>query len=209
VGAPPVVKRPHRNILSLGGGGRVLRFPSRSRSTRLERGSLPEEDDLYRAIGRIAANWSLLEIVSGLVLTRLVGSREETLAQAIVAGQRVESVWDTIEALLSTYGEGVDGQLAEFRRWRRTANGYRRRRNEAIHSAWSLTESSENPAAWDMMSQKAKRGARTDLFPGGVPELEILARDIAACETRLTDLSESIIEALEAGPADDAGDRPG
>jgi hypothetical protein len=60
-----------------------------------------------------------------------------------------------------------------------------------------------------MMSQKAKRGARTDLFPGGVPELEILARDIAACETRLTDLSESIIEALEAGPADDAGDRPG
>jgi hypothetical protein len=57
----------------------------------------------------------------GLVLTRLVGSREETLAQAIVAGQRVESVWDTIEALLSAYGDGVDGQLAEFRRWRRSA----------------------------------------------------------------------------------------
>lgn len=213
----PVVKRQHRTILSLGGSGRVLRFPGRSRSTKLERGPLPEEDELYRAIGRIAANWSLLEIVSGLVLTRLVGSREETLAQAVVAGQRVESVWDTIEALLSAYGESIADQLAEFRRWRRSANGYRRRRNEAIHSAWSLTESSGDPSAWDMMSQKAKRGARTDLFPGGVAELEVLARDIAACEGRLTDLSESIIEVLEAGApddtpvsaTDDAGEQPG
>jgi hypothetical protein len=64
---------------------------------------------------------------------------------------------------------------------------------------------------------EGEAGGRTDLFPGGVPELEILARDIAACEGRLTDLSESIIEALpesiiealEAGPTDNTGDRPG
>jgi hypothetical protein len=83
-------------------------------------------------------------------------------------------------------------QLDEFHAWRRAANTCRRRRNEAIHSAWSLTESSDKPAAWDMMSQKAKQGARADLFPGGVAELGELARDIAGLEARLTDLLESI-----------------
>lgn len=52
--------------------------------------------------------------------------------------------------------------------------------------AWSLTADDGTPAAWDVMSQRAKRGARADLFPGGVPELEELARDIAACEEQLT-----------------------
>ena len=124
------------------------------------------------AIGRVAANWSLLEVVSGLVLMGLVGSRDETLARAVVAGQLVENVWDTTEALLVAYGDTASERLDEFRGWRRSANACRRRRNEAIHSAWSLTESSENPAAWDMMSQKAKRGARTDLLEreiGGLP----------------------------------------
>jgi hypothetical protein len=192
------MKRSGRSVLSFGGSGRVLRFPSRSRTTNSERGALPEENALYVSIGRIAANWSLLEIVSGLVLTGLLGSDEETLAQAVVAGQRVESVWDTTEAVLATYGDPVADHLVDFRSWRRSANGYRRRRNEAIHSAWSLTESSGKAAAWDMMSQKAKRGARGDLFPGGVPELEELARDIADCESRLTLLHESIHAAMDA-----------
>ncbi len=145
----------------------------------------------------MAANWSLLEVVSGLVLMGLVGSRDETMARAMVAGQRVENVWDTIEALLVAYGDSVTEQLEEFRSWRRAANTCRRRRNEAIHSAWSLTESSGTPAAWDMMSQKAKQGARADLFPGGVVELGELARAIAALESRLTELHESIFVAPE------------
>jgi hypothetical protein len=197
------MKRPGRSVLSFGGGGRVLRFPSRFRSTDSERQATPDEDELFRAIGRIAANWSVLEVVSGLVLVGLVGSGEESLAQAVVAGQRVESVWDTIEALLSVHGERDADQLAEFRSWRRSANGYRRRRNEAIHSAWSLTESSGTAAAWDMMSQKAKRGARGDLFPGGVAELETLARDIAACESRLTQLHESVVATMDDGRLSD------
>jgi hypothetical protein len=180
--------------MPLTGGGRLLRFPSRSRRTSDQR-ALPGEDELYLAIGRVAANWSLLEVVSGLVLMGLVGSQDETLARAVVAGQRVESVWDTIEALLVAYGEGVSEQLAEFHSWRRTANASRRRRNEAIHSAWSLTESSGSPSAWDMMSQRAKQGARADLFPGGVAELEDLARDIAALEARLTGIHERIFVA--------------
>ena len=148
----------------------------------------------------MAANWSLLEVVSGLVLMGLVGSRDETVARAVVAGQRVENVWDTIDALLVAYGDRVTEQLAEFRAWRRAANTCRRRRNEAIHSAWSLTDSSDKPAAWDMMSQKAKRGSRADLFPGGVVELEQLARDIAALESRLAELHGSIFIAPEAHP---------
>ena len=51
-----------------------------------------------------------------------------------------------------------------------------------------------------MMSQRAKRGARPGLFPGGVSELEELARDIAACEGRLTRLHESIGGALDGSP---------
>lgn len=176
-------------------GGRLLRFPSRSRSdTRAARGRLVE-DELYLAIGRVAANWSLLEVVSGLVLMGLVGSRDETLARAIVAGQRVENVWDTIEAVLVAYGDGTSDQLAEFRTWRRKANVCRRRRNEAIHSAWSLTDSSEKPSALDMMSQRAKRGTRADLFPGGVDDLEDLAREIATLEGGLTAIHERIFVA--------------
>ena len=47
------------------------------------------------------------------------------------------------------------------------------------------------------MSQKAKRGARADLFPGGVPELEELARDIAACEERLTIVHAGILVVMD------------
>jgi hypothetical protein len=194
------MKRPSRNILTLGGGGRVLRFPGRTRTGDPEPPVLPAEDQLYLAIGRIAANWSLLEIVSGLVLTGLFGNQQETVAQAVVAGQRVENVWETIEVLLSSDAETLADQLIEFRSWRRSANGYRRRRNEAIHSAWSMTGSGGTPAAWDMMSQRAKRGARPGLFPGGISELEELARDIAACEERLTRLHDSIGGVLDGSP---------
>jgi hypothetical protein len=184
------MKRQVRTMLPLSGGGRILRFSGRQRSLSSrgsgERRSSRQEDELYRALGRVAANWSLIEIASGIVLMGLVGSSDETLARAIVAGQRVENVWETIESLLLAYGEATTEELATFRSWRRSANGYRRRRNEAIHSAWSMTPGSGGPAAWDVMSQKAKRGTRADLFPGGVEELEELARDIAACEDRLT-----------------------
>ena len=195
------MKRPSRNLFSLGGGGRVLRFPGRPRPEDPEPPVLIAEDQLYLAIGRIAANWSLLEIVSGLVLASLLGSQREAVAQAVVAGQRVENVWETIEVLLSSDPEHLADQLVEFRSWRRSANGYRRRRNEAIHSAWSLAGSGGRPAAWDMMSQRAKRGARLGLFPGGVAELEQLARDIAACEGRLTRLHESIGSAAGGQPS--------
>ena len=124
----------------------------------------------------------------------LVGSRDETVARAVVAGQRVENVWATIEALLAAYGSDCQEELADFRSWRSSANGYRRRRNEAIHSAWSLTSANGGPAAWDVMSQKAKRGARADLFPGGVIELERLAEDIATSEDRLTSLYSRIVD---------------
>lgn len=185
-------KRATRNFLPLAGGGRLLRFRGRSRAASGQRSPVPE-DELFLAIGRVAANWSLLEVVSGLVLMGLVGSRDETLARAVVAGQRVENVWDTTEALLVAYGDTASERLDEFRGWRRSANACRRRRNEAIHSAWSLTESGDKPAAWDMMSQRAKRGARGDLFPGGIDELEDLARDIAALEARLGEIHEGIV----------------
>jgi hypothetical protein len=194
------MKRQLRSILPRSGGNRILRFSGKSHSE-----GAPDdhddvnEDELHRALGRIAANWSLIEIASGLVLMGLVGSRDEALARAVVAGQRVENVWETIEALLATHGSDHDDQLAEFRSWRRSANKYRRRRNEAIHSAWSMTSERGGPAAWDVMSQKAKRGARSDLFPGGVAELEELARDIAACEEQLTVVHLSILTQLDRG----------
>jgi hypothetical protein len=195
------MKRQVRGFLPFTGGGRILRFSGKSRSSSpgdsSEKRPTKDEDDLYRALGRIAANWSLIEIASGLVLMGLVGSRDETLARAVVAGQRVENVWETIESLLSAYGDDTAEELGIFRTWRRSANKYRRRRNEAIHSAWSLTSESGGPAAWDVMSQKAKRGARADLFPGGVPELEELARDIAACEERLTQLHATVLVLMD------------
>jgi hypothetical protein len=194
------MKRQLRSILPRSGGNRVLRFSGKIRS---EGGSddseheVVNEDELHRALGRIAANWSLIEIASGLVLMSLVGSRDEALARAVVAGQRVENVWETIEVLLARNDIDQDEQLAEFRSWRRSANKFRRRRNEAIHSAWSLTSERGGPAAWDVMSQKAKRGARADLFPGGVAELEELARDIATCEEQLTVVHLSILTQLD------------
>ena len=114
-----------------------------------------------------------------------------------MAGQRVENVWETIEALLSTHGSDTADSLGAFRSWRRSANGFRRKRNEAIHSAWSLTSASGGPAAWDVMSQKAKRGARSDLFPGGAAELEELARQIAVCEERLNQIHASVLVVMD------------
>lgn len=195
------MKRQVRTMLPFSSGGRILRFSGKSRSAGLrgtgERRSTREEDELYRALGRVAANWSLIEIASGIVLMGLVGRSDETLARAVVAGQRVENVWETIESLLAAYGETTAEELGTFRSWRRSANGYRRRRNEAIHSAWSMASGNGGPAAWDVMSQKAKRGARADLFPGGVAELEELARDIAACEERLTRFRVAVLARME------------
>jgi hypothetical protein len=186
-----------RRFLPFGGGNRFLRFSGKGRSDDAERRAREDQDELHRAIGRVAANWSLIEIGSGFMLMGLVGSPEESLARAVVAGQRVENVWETTEALLAAYGEATAEELALFRSWRRSANAYRRRRNEAIHSAWSLTSERGGPAAWDMMSQKAKRGARADLFPGGLPELEELAGDIAACEERLVQVHLRILDVME------------
>jgi hypothetical protein len=190
-------KRQFRGFIPFGGGHRFLRFSGRARTDAAERRARSDEDELHRAIGRVAANWSLIEIGSGFLLMGLFGSPEESLARAVVAGQRVENVWETTEALLAAYGQATADELALFRSWRRGANAYRRRRNEAIHSAWSLTSERGGPAAWDMMSQKAKRGARADLFPGGVPELEELARDIAVCEERLVEVHVRILEVME------------
>jgi len=195
------VRRRVRNILPFTAGDRVLRFSGKKRSPSPAGSSgihgTEDEDELHRSLGRIAANWSLTEIASGLVLMGLVGTPDETLARAVVAGQRVENVWETIESLLSAYGDATAEELAAFRAWRRSANKYRRRRNEAIHSAWSLTSERGGPAAWDVMSQKAKRGARADLFPGGVPELEELARDIAACEEELGHIHAGVLAKME------------
>jgi hypothetical protein len=217
-----LVKRKIRNILPFAGKSRVLRYsgPAETSDAGAEARAraLQEQDDVHRALGRIAANWSLIEIASGLVLMSLVGSRDETLARAVVAGQRVENVWETVSALLGSYGDDAAAELAAFQTWRRSANKCRRRRNEAIHSAWSLTSERGGPAAWDVMSQRAKRGARADLFPGGVTELVELALDIAACEERLTRIHADILVLMDrrdaqggasAGDeADGAGDVP-
>jgi hypothetical protein len=203
------MRRQLRSILPSKSDGRVLRFSGRSRSTPPEGGTQidGDEDNLHRALGRIAANWSLIEIASGLVLMGLVGSRDEALARAVVAGQRVENVWETIEALLSSYGDEASNELSDFRLWRRSANKFRRRRNEAVHSAWSLTSEKGGPSAWDVMSQKAKRGAREDLFPGGVSELEELARHIADCEERLTVVHLSILDLMDRRDRRRAGEK--
>jgi hypothetical protein len=196
-----MVKRRFRSILPFSGSRRVLRFSGRKRSGDEEGLGEAEqsrdEDELHRALGRIAANWSLIEIDSGLVLMGLVGNRDEMLARAVVAGQRVENVWETIQALLTAYGDAGAEQLAAFTVWRRAANKLRRRRNEAIHSAWSLTSDGEGPQAWDVMSQRAKRGARSDLFPGGVAELEELAGAIAASEEQLNQIQDDILVLAE------------
>jgi hypothetical protein len=195
------MRRKIRDVLSFTGRGRVLRFsgttPVSGPGPHANGQGAPDQDDLHRALGRIAANWSLIEIASGLALMSLVGSHDETLARAVVAGQRVENVWDSVEALLASYGDDAADERAAFQSWRRNANRCRRRRNEAIHSAWSLTSEHGGAAAWDVMSQKAKRGARADLFPGGVGELEELALDIAAIEERLNRIHADILVLME------------
>jgi hypothetical protein len=196
-----VVRRTIRSILPFSGRGRILRFSkddaAGSDLHAPESSSWPDQDELHRALGRVAANWSLIEIASGFVLMSLVGSRNETLARAVVAGQRVENVWETTEALLHAYGDTAELELASFQAWRRSANRWRRKRNEAIHSAWSLTSEFGGASAWDVMSQRAKRGARADLFPGGVAELQTLALDIADCEDRLTAIHAEILALME------------
>lgn len=209
------MKRKIRNILPFGGKSRVLRYSGPGTASDVEADTRAraqqDQDDIHRALGRIAANWSLIEIASGLVLMSLVGSRDESLARAVVAGQRVENVWETVEALLASYRDDAEEELAAFRAWRRTANRCRRRRNEAIHSAWSLTPGGGGASAWDVMSQKAKRGARSDLFPGGVDELVALALDIAGCEERLTRIHTDILALMDRRDGDpgSGGDAPG
>ena len=173
---------------------RRFRLPGRSRSG--GPGGQNPDEQLFAAIGRIAVHWSSVEITSGFVLMELVGRHDDALAQAVVAGQRVENVWDTIEALLSAYDDDASEVLVAFTGWRRNANLQRRRRNEVIHSAWSASESTERLAATDVMSRRAKRGARADLFPDGVPQLEQLAQAIVALEDRLIALQQDVNEMM-------------
>jgi hypothetical protein len=164
---------------------RRFRLPGRSRP-RGSGGTGPEEQ-LFAAIGRIAVTWSSVEITSGFVL-------------AVVAGQRVENVWDTIEALLAAYDDDAAEVLDRFKGWRQNANLQRRRRNEVIHSAWSASDSADRLAATDVMSRRAKRGARADLFPDGVPQLEQLASAIVALEDRLFQLQDDIGQMMQRRP---------
>jgi hypothetical protein len=46
------------------------------------------------------------------------------------------------------------------------------------------------------MSRRAKRGARADLFPDGVPQLEQLAQAIVALEDRLIALQQDVNEMM-------------
>ncbi len=205
------MRRKIRDILPFTGRSRIVRFsatPSSSPTDRQDGKDTTDEDHLHRALGRIAANWSLIEIASGLVLMSLVGSRDETLARAVVAGQRVENVWETVEALLASYGDEAVAELGAFKLWRRSANRCRRKRNEAIHSAWSLTSESGEPSAWDVMSQRAKRGARADLFPGGIDELVALALAIADCEDRLNLIHTDILALMDLRDGQDNRDGP-
>jgi hypothetical protein len=186
---------------------RRFRLPGRSRSG--GPGGQNPDEQLFAAIGRIAVHWSSVEITSGFVLMELVGRHDDALAQAVVAGQRVENVWDTIEALLSAYHDDARQLLETFMQWRQHANLLRRRRNEVIHSAWSASESTDRMAATDVMSRRAKRGARADLFPEGVAQLEQLAQDIAALEDRLDALQQGINEMIrrrDGGGGDGSGD---
>jgi len=177
---------------------RRFRLPGRSRP-RGSGGTGPEEQ-LFAAIGRIAVTWSSVEITSGFVLMELVGRHDDALAQAVVAGQRVENVWDTIEALLAAYDDDAAEVLDRFKGWRQNANLQRRRRNEVIHSAWSASDSADRLAATDVMSRRAKRGARADLFPDGVPQLEQLASAIVALEDRLFQLQDDIGQMMQRRP---------
>ena len=71
-------KRQFRGIIPFGGGGhRFLRFSGKARTDAAERRARTDEDELHRAIGRVAANWSLIEIGSGFLLMGLVGSPDE------------------------------------------------------------------------------------------------------------------------------------
>jgi hypothetical protein len=86
------------------------------------------------------------------------------------------------------------------------------RRNEAIHSAWSLTDATGKPAALDVISRRARRGTRIDLFPGGVPELEELARNTVVAERGLSTLHVNLLrlKALREEPrGGDDRERPG
>ncbi len=60
------------------------------------------------------------------------------------------------------------------------------------------------------MSQRAKRGARADLFPGGIDELVALALDIADCEDRLNLIHADILVLMDRRDDrdDDAGAAP-
>ncbi|MHB1517297.1 MAG: hypothetical protein ACYCVN_06825 [Acidimicrobiales bacterium] len=174
------------------------RFTGRFRSGAMAGTDVPVSR-LWEGVGHVAVNWSSLEIRSGFVLMELVGENDESLAQAVVAGQRVENVWDTTEALLVARMGDEDRLVRAFRAWRQRAKSLRRRRNEAIHSGWTFTDGHGGLAATDLMSTRAKRGAREDLFPGGVSQLEALAHDIGDLEDELEVLRSRLPGATPAG----------
>jgi len=142
---------------------------------------MADDPDLHRALGLIVTGWTGLEFVSGTMLFAALGGTDESIVRVIVAGQRIQNLWDTTGEILRTFGKDAAPTLVIFKQWRGIADGYRVKRNEAIHSPWAIRESDNQPAAIDVFSRKASQGIRTDLFPGGVDDLLELAQDINTC----------------------------
>ena len=57
---------------------------------------------LFRALGLVAYNWSMIELVSSLILIGLMGTEDGAVAQTVIAGLPLQVVWDDIEVIVES-----------------------------------------------------------------------------------------------------------
>lgn len=142
-----------------------------------------ETDELLLEIGRVAKNWSIIEVISRTLLFTLCDEISSEDFTRLTAGMALHGTWDAITLYLQDDPAHADllAQFRQFRQFRSEAQRMEPLRNDAIHAFWVSSPEPDSPlGAVDLHSRKAHlapllrcQGAQTGRFRPGRRSLSI------------------------------------
>lgn len=155
----------------------------------------------FAAVGKIASNWSLLEVQVDLLALRLADIRFDLGACFTAQVSGMSRKFNAYMAVTVSAGSN-----RYSRRLNRLAENLRRlaeRRNRIIHDPWDF--SSYGPHRFEMTANKK---LRLDHVFSSTEEVELLLADIDAARVEFLELDDLISEELASSPEKLLGSSP-
>jgi len=144
---------------------------------------IPPTADHLRAIGRITANFALLELMVSFCVWQLIGS-DQRLGQIITAELSFRKLLDLLSSLFRhrvsdpQLIEELNGLIAE-------AAQAEEKRNLITHSYWAASDTRETITRAKMTARRYG-GLKHQFEPMSVQDLDDIADFIAAAENHIT-----------------------